>query len=80
MTLATLQAFLMWCSIINVGLLTLTFILCACASDWIYNIHSKFFSLQRDTFNAILYAFIGLYKLIVWAFFIIPYIALLIIR
>ncbi len=79
MTIQTLQAFFMWCSIINFGMLMLTFVLCASAADWIYKMHSRWFPISRVAFNTILYSFLGFYKIIVIVFCIIPWIALSII-
>jgi hypothetical protein len=70
----------MWCSIINIGLLMLTFVMCIFAADWIYQIHSKWFPISRVAFNTILYSFLGAYKMLVLIFNIIPWIALSIIR
>ena len=75
----TLTTFFMWCTILNVALLILSSLLCICARDWAYRIHSKLFSISRETFNVVIYSFIALYKLLVIVFILIPYIALLII-
>jgi len=80
MTIETLTAFFMWCTIINFVLMCLTFLICLFAADWAYGIHSKWFPMPRETFNSILYAFLGLYKLLFFIFNLIPYVALLIIR
>lgn len=79
MALETLRSFFMWCSIINFGLLMLTFLLCVTAADWTYKIHGRWFSLSRGTFDAILYSFLGFFKLLVIVFNIVPWIALCII-
>ena len=50
-----------------------------CASDWIYGIHSRLFSVSRETFNTAIYGFIGFYKVTIMVFNLIPYIALLIV-
>ncbi len=68
----------MWCSIINAGLLILTFLMCAFASNMIYSIHSKWFPMSKETFNVVLYSFIGIYKIFLIAFNIVPYVALVI--
>jgi hypothetical protein len=76
MTIETLTSFLMWCMIINVGMLTLMFLICTCGLNWAYKIHSRWFPLPRDTFNAMIYGFIGGYKLLIFFFNVIPYVAL----
>ncbi len=79
MDIQTLTAFFMWCTILNVVLLSLSSLMCICAADWAYRIHSKLFSISRETFNVLIYSFIALYKLLVIVFILIPYIALVIV-
>ncbi|MHC4394664.1 MAG: DUF6868 family protein [Planctomycetota bacterium] len=79
MDIECITAFFMWCTILNVALLVLSSLLCVCAADWAYRIHSKWFSISRETFNVLIYSFIALYKLLIIVFILIPYIALLII-
>ncbi|MHC4891330.1 MAG: DUF6868 family protein [Planctomycetota bacterium] len=79
MNIESTTTFFMWCTILNVALLLLSSLMCIGAADWAYQIHSKLFSISRETFNVVIYSFIALYKLLVIVFVIIPYIALLII-
>ena len=79
MDIQTLTAFFMWCTILNVALLVLSSLFCLCAGDWVYRIHSKWFSISRETFNVAIYSFLGLYKVLVFVFCLIPYVALLIV-
>ena len=78
MDIQTLTTFFMWCTILNFVLLNLSFLICVFAGDLAYRIHSKWFPLPRETFNALLYSFIGLFKLLFFFFNVIPYVALLI--
>ena len=82
MDLAVLSRFFMWCTILNVGLLVLSFSLVAfgCGSDFVYRMHSKWFPMPRETFNAVLYTLIGVYKIFVFVFNLVPWVALVIIR
>jgi len=77
MDIQTLTTFFMWCTILNVALLSLSSLICLCAGDWAYRIHSKWFSISRETFNVVIYSFIALYKLLIFVFNLIPYVALL---
>jgi hypothetical protein len=79
MDIQTLTTFFMWCTILNVALLLFSSLMCICAGDWVYQIHSKLFSISKETFNVAIYSFLALYKLLVIVFILIPYIALLII-
>jgi len=75
----TLTSFFMWCTIINFGLLMFTFFMVTCCADWAYGMHSKMFGISRDAFNVSIYAFMGLYKVLVILFCAVPYVVLLII-
>jgi len=79
MTTELLTAFFMWCTIINFALLMISFVLMTLAKEWIYKIHSRWFNLSKENFDTVLYCFLGAYKLLVWVFCIIPWIALSII-
>jgi hypothetical protein len=79
MGIESIRAFFMWCTILNVALLVLSSLICVCAGDWAYRIHSKLFSISRETFNVAIYSFLGLYKIFVFVFSLIPFIALSII-
>ena len=79
MDIDSIRAFFMWCTILNFALLVFSSLFCICAGDWIYRIHSKWFSIPREVFNVAIYSFLGLYKILVFVFNLIPYIALLII-
>ncbi len=79
MDIDSITSFFMWCTILNVALLVLSSLICVCAGDWAYRIHSKLFPISRETFNVVIYSFIALYKILVIVFNLIPYIALLII-
>jgi hypothetical protein len=69
----------MWCTILNVALLALLSAICCFAKDWVYRTHSKWFPISREAFNVAIYSFIGLYKIFIFVFVLVPYIALLII-
>jgi hypothetical protein len=79
MDIDSITAFFMWCTILNVALLVLSSLICVCAGDWVYRIHSKWFSISRETFNGVIYSFIALYKIFIFVFNLIPYVALLIV-
>ncbi len=76
MNIEILTAFFMWCSIVNIGLLLVSFLLWIIAADWIYRLQSRWFPMPRQTLNVIFYCFIGFYKIIVYIFNIVPWIVL----
>ena len=79
MSIQMLTSFFMWCTLLNMGLLLLAFLMMAFAGDFVYKMHSKWFSMPRETFNVVLYSLLGFYKIIVYVFNVIPWIALLIV-
>ncbi len=76
MTLAQLRDFFMWCAILNIALMAVSFVIIALARDWIYRFHGRWFPMPKDTFHVVLYSFLGVYKLLIWVFNIIPFLAL----
>ena len=76
MDIQTLNSFLMWCTILNFVLMSFSFLICVFAGDWVYRLHCKWFSLPRESFNVMLYAFISFYKFMFFFFNVIPYVAL----
>jgi len=79
MDIIAVKTFFMWCTVINVLLLLISFLICAFAGDWFYGNHSKWFPISRETFNIAIYSFLGLYKILVLVFNIVPWIALIIV-
>lgn len=80
MDIHMLCVFFMWCTIINAGLLIFMSLILTFAGDWIYRLHTKWFPLPRETFNAMIYSFLGLYKIVFLVFNLVPYVALLIMK
>jgi hypothetical protein len=79
MDINTFRSFFMWCTIINGSLLLLSFVILASAGDWVYRKHTRWFALPRETFNTVIYCFMGFFKIIYLLFNLVPYIALVII-
>ena len=79
MDIEAIRAFFMLCTIINVALLAISFLMCASLGDWIYRIHSRWFPMTREAFNVAIYSILGLFKVLVIVFNLVPYIALAIV-
>ncbi len=79
MDIQTLTAFFMWCTIINVALFSWAAIWFMLAPDFVYRMQSKFFPLPRETYNVVVYAFLGVFKIVIMAFNVAPWVALLIV-
>lgn len=80
MSLAQLQSFLAWGALLNYAVLLLVFGAWVMAGDAICRLHSRWFPMERAQCHAAIYLMLGLYKLAVWMLFIIPWIALWIVR
>ncbi len=76
MTVELLKGVLAWSAVLNMGILLWWFLFIALAHDWVYKMHSKFYTIQRDQFDVIHYAGMTFYKIFIFTFFIVPYLAL----
>ena len=79
MDIQTLTTFFMWCTIINGSLLVLWFTMFIFAPDLVYRTQCKWFPIPRETFNVVMYSFLGLFKIVFLVFNVVPYVALLIV-
>ena len=79
MDIQTLTSFFMWCTIINSGMLVFLALIYMLAPNLAYRLQSKFIPISRETFDVVFYSFMGLFKVIVLVFNVVPWIALLII-
>ena len=76
MTPVLIRDFLLWCAIINFGLLSGWCLIFTLAHDWVYGLHSRWFNLQPERFDAVHYAGMALFKLSIVFFNLVPYLAL----
>ena len=76
MTLELLRAILGWAAIFNIAFLLIWFGLFVCGRDFMVRLHSRWFKLSPEVFDAMHYAGMGLYKLAIWMLLIIPYLVL----
>ncbi len=72
----TLTRFFLWCTVMNGALLLLWTTLCLLAPDLLYRIQSKWFPIPRETYNVVIYSFLGLLKIVFLVFNVVPYVAL----
>jgi hypothetical protein len=75
-TLEVLRDALGWCALMNIGILLFWFIMISFANDYIYRIHSSLFRISKKRFDAIHYQGMMFFKVGVFMFNIIPYLAL----
>jgi len=79
MTIYEIREVLGWCSLINVALMVVMFLILWQGRSWVYKMHSRMFPITESQFNVAIYSFLGVYKLLVYMFNIIPWIALCIV-
>ena len=75
MTASELKHVLLWCTVINYGVLLAWFGVFVCAHSWIYRLHTKWFRLSVETFDTINYAAMATYKIGIILFNLVPLIA-----
>ncbi len=80
MTLEILQSFLGWSLVINWSVFLLWVIVLKLYPDFAYKAHSYWVPVTRESFNSIHYGGMGLYKLFIFFFLMVPYFVLLIIK
>lgn len=80
MDIETLTTFFMWCTILNGGLFVLWAAFCVLAPDLVYRTQRMWFPMPRETFNVVIYSFLGAFKIFLLVFNVVPYVALLIVR
>jgi len=79
MTIDLVRDVLLWCFIINIGILLYWFLFFTLAHDWVYQFHGKWFKLSVEKFDAIHYAGMAFFKICIFVFNIVPYFALCIV-
>jgi hypothetical protein len=74
-----LANFLAWCTIIDYSLLMLWFSAFTIGHDWLHLMHGKWFDLTKEQFDIVNYGGMALFKLFIFLFNLVPYLALRII-
>jgi hypothetical protein len=76
MSIAMVRDILLCCAVINYGVLLVWFLVFLLAHDWIYRLHSRWFHLSREQFDALHYAGMAIFKVGILLLNLVPYIAL----
>jgi hypothetical protein len=76
MTIDMVRDVLLWCTVLNYGILLLWFLVFSLAHDWMYRFHGRWFRVSPEQFDGIHYAGIAFYKVGIFLFNLIPYVAL----
>lgn len=80
MNIALVCDILLWCTLINYGVLLVWFLFFMIAHDWMYQFHGRWFRVSVEQFDAIHYAVMAVYKISIILFNLVPYIALYVVR
>ena len=76
MNIVIVRDALLWCAIINFGLLAVWSLLFLLSHEWLHRLSTKWFCMSVEQFDAINFAGIVLYKTGIFLFNLTPYIAL----
>lgn len=76
----TLHQLLLWCTLFDLGLLSVWLLLFVFDRPWMLWLHRRWFTLREETFDAIHYGGMGLFKLWILVFNLVPLLALSLIR
>lgn len=79
MDIEHLISFFGWCAVINIGVLLYWAFFLMIIPDWTYRYTNRWLSVTQESFNTIHFQLIGVFKLGVILFNIVPYFALIII-
>ena len=67
---------LAWCTVINFGLLLWWVLFFILAHDWTYQLHTRWFRLTVEEFDAVHYTGMALFKILILIYNLVPYLAL----
>ncbi len=76
MTVEIIRDDLAWSAVINMGLLLFWFLFMTLAHDFVHRFHGKWFKLSMEKIDAIHYTGMLFFKICIFLFNIVPYIAL----
>jgi hypothetical protein len=77
MNIATAENVLLWCTLINYGLMVVWFLIMVLPHEWLYRCWARWFRLSDQQFDVVSFAGIALHKVLILMFNLVPYVALL---
>lgn len=80
MTIEAIRNFLLWCTIINYGVLLVWFLVFVFGHEWIRCFHTRWFHLSNEQFDTLHYTGMMIYKIGILLLNLIPFLVLWIIR
>ena len=63
MKIETIRSLLLWCAVINYGILLIWFLAFTAAHDFIYGLHGRWFRLSVEQFDALHYGGMAIFKI-----------------
>jgi membrane protein YdbS with pleckstrin-like domain len=76
MSLDQLTELLMWMTVVNVVVLVLSSVLVMVLRNTMCRAHAKLFGIKEDEVALVAYGYLGVYRLLVLVFNIVPYVSL----
>ena len=80
MSIELVRDVLLWCTVINYGMLLVWTLVFIGAHEWMHRLHGRWFRLSVEQFDTIHYVGMAIYKIGIFLFNLAPYIALHIIE
>ncbi len=76
MTLATLTTFFGWMTVLHFALITFAAVMIYGLGDWATGLHARMFNLKQDDVRQTYYHWLGTYKLLIFVFALVRWLAL----
>ena len=76
MSIESVRRALLWCAVINYGILVVWFLFFILAHDWMYLFHGRWFHISVEQFDMLHYATMAIYKIGILLFNLVPLVAL----
>ena len=75
-SIETIREFLGWCSVINISILVLSTIMLTVMRGWVVSFHAKTSGVDEADLPKIYFEYLGNYKILIFVFNLVPYLAL----
>lgn len=76
MTVEFVRRLLAWCTLVDMVLLVLWWLIFMLVHDWMYRFHGRWFKLSRETFDTVHYVGMMAFKICIFLFNLVPYLVL----
>lgn len=76
MNIELMREFLLWCTVINFGILMVWFLFFVVARDWMHRFHGKWFRMSDERFDSAHYTGMAIFKIGIILFNLVPLVVL----